>query len=163
MAAPCALTWVTMVDPFGGSARPIAKPSVLYVSGDDATKRAVTATLAAAFEVVTVHDAAEALAHLRTCPVSVLCVDLPAQSDAIELLHRAKALYPDVGAVLVTGHKDYLAASTSDSLSYLVLLQPYESPELVALVERAVTRGKLHGTMTRRSSGELRAVKIGRE
>jgi DNA-binding NtrC family response regulator len=146
-----------VADPVGGSAR----PRVLFVAADDGCRRTVSALLEGAFDVTTVHDTAEALVHLRTSTVTVLCVDLPVQADALDLLRRAKQLYPAVSGVLVTTHQDYLAdAPSSDALAYTVLLQPYEPHELIERVERAVARAKLHDTIGRHtSSSQMRAVK----
>jgi len=143
-----------MADPSGGS----GKPRVVYVVDDDARKREVMALLEPTCDVVPAYDSAEALAALRTAAAQVVCVELSAQTAALELLRLARQLYAGLSTILIADHRDLLADGASTEVAHVVLLRPYAPRELVTSVERAITRARLQGTLARRASGTMSAV-----
>ena len=60
-----------------------------------------------------------------------------------DVYHQAKALYPDIAVVLVTGHGTPEVVSEANRLGFdSILLKPFTSDELRGTVEKALTDRK---------------------
>lgn len=90
-------------------------------------------------EVITAESVADALAHLKTRDFDLLISDIVMpQIDGLTLVRRARALQPDIVAIVITGHAgrysydDVMEAGATD-----LLLKPFRAAELRARLERA--------------------------
>jgi two-component system, NtrC family, response regulator HydG len=106
------------------------------------------------FEVILAEDGYKALAKLEETAPDVLLTDLKMPGlDGIELLRRARELYPDLIVVLMTafaGVETAVQAMRDGAEDYLT--KPVQVDELVLIVERSLERQKL-----RKETVELRA------
>ena len=85
-----------------------------------------------------------ALTHLRREPFDLLVVDykMPGMSG-FQVLQQARELYPDISAVLVTGHGTPDIMKEASKISFdAILLKPFTSNELRTTVDQ-VFRGRV--------------------
>jgi two-component system, NtrC family, C4-dicarboxylate transport response regulator DctD len=134
------------------------KPRVLFVDGDESVRLAACALLEHQFDVSGASSAEEALAWMRHNRIDVLCADFQMPGiSGIELLEQVAELYPNVGGILVTGHRDFLRGGrVDDRLAYSVLLKPYAAEELLERVQRAVQTTEIRRSLSGAVRPELR-------
>jgi DNA-binding NtrC family response regulator len=124
----------------------------LFVDDDESVRVTTVALLEDHFDVEGARSGEEALVWLRDHAVDVICTDFQMRGmNGLDLLARAAERHPDVSAILVTGHRDFLhgGGRTVDKLSYAVLLKPYGEHELIERVERAAQLTVLKRSMSR--------------
>jgi two-component system, NtrC family, response regulator HydG len=106
------------------------------------------------FDVILAEDGYKALARLQETAPDVLLTDLKMPGlDGIELLRKARELYPDLVVILMTafaGVETAVQAMREGAEDYLT--KPVQIDELVLVVDRALERQKL-----RKETLELRA------
>jgi DNA-binding NtrC family response regulator len=121
---------------------------VLLVDDDAAVLETTAALLEDVFDVVKASSGTQALGLLTAQAFDVICTDLqmPAM-NGIELLRRAASIRPQVSAVLITGHREYLTEPRSRDLAYTVLLKPFSEREVIEQIRRAENRTKLASQM----------------
>jgi two-component system response regulator HupR/HoxA len=116
---------------------------VLLVDDDPVVRECTAALLDDDYEVVPAGSAEEAIAILPRILPDVVCTDfrMPGMSG-LELIAHVHRHYPEVGRILISGHREYLAEQR-ERLVYSVLLKPYRADELMQHVERACRLGAL--------------------
>lgn len=94
------------------------------------------------YQVLEAGDAETALEVIRRAPVDVIVADvvLPGM-DGIELIERARAIQPQLLAIVMTGHRtnERVAAALRNKACDL-LLKPFEFEDLKAAVQSALGR-----------------------
>lgn len=90
--------------------------------------------------VVTAESVPDALAHLKSRPFDMLITDIVMpQIDGLALVRRARALQPEMAAIVITGHagkysyEDVMQAGATD-----LLLKPFRAAELRTRLQHAV-------------------------
>jgi ATP-dependent Lon protease len=123
---------------------------VLAVDDDETARRNLVLALAReGCEVVTAADGREALAQLEAREFDVLLTDLRlGQGDGMELLERARARWPDLRVVVITGFASIPSAVEAVKKgAFEYLAKPFAVDELRSIVRRALDgRALLHGT-----------------
>lgn len=117
----------------------IERVRVLVVDDEPAVVDTTSAILSEWFQVSMAANASEALELLKVQGVDVVCTDfnMPGK-NGLELIKQARELWPALGAVLVTGYREYAArADKGGTGGYLLLVKPYEPEGLIELVRRA--------------------------
>ncbi len=128
----------------------------VLVADDEPSSRSGLLTLLRqeGFDVTVAEDGYKALARLEETAPDVLLTDLKMPGlDGIELLRKARALYPELIVILMTafaGVETAVQAMREGAEDYLT--KPLQIDELVILVNRALERRKL-----RSEAVELRA------
>jgi len=93
------------------------------------------------YAVTAAGDGREALEKLEGAEFDVLLTDIKMDRlDGVELLHVAKAHYPDLAVILLTGHatvSSAIAALRQGAHDYL--LKPAKNEDILAAVESALT------------------------
>lgn len=118
----------------------------LLVVDDEATIRnfLVRVLDRAGYTVESANDGREALDKLRIAPVDLLLTDIRMDHlDGVELLAEAKALYPDLAVILLTGHATMpsaLEALRQGAHDYL--LKPVKNEDILAAVEAGLESRK---------------------
>ena len=119
-------------------------PSVLVVDDDADLLRLLGMRLqSAGYKPVPVASAEEALARLAVARPRAVITDLRMQGmDGMALFERIHATDPSLPVIILTAHgtiPDAVAAAQSGVFGYLT--KPFEAPELLALLARAVGTG----------------------
>jgi two-component system response regulator HydG len=128
----------------------------ILVADDEPSSRSGLSTLLRqeGFDVTVAEDGYKALARVEETAPDVLLTDLKMPGlDGIELLRKARALYPELIVILMTafaGVETAVEAMREGAEDYLT--KPLQIDELVIVVDRAVERRKL-----RSETVELRA------
>jgi ATP-dependent Lon protease len=126
------------------------QPRVLAVDDDETARRNLVLALAReGCEVVTAASSREALAQLEAREFDLLLTDLHlGQSDGMELLERARARWPDIRVVVITGYASIPSAVEAVKKgAFQYLAKPYAIEELRSIVRRALDgRPLLKGT-----------------
>jgi two-component system, NtrC family, response regulator HydG len=128
----------------------------VLVADDEASSRSGLQTLLRqeGFDVTVAEDGYKALGRLEEIGPDVLLTDLNMPGlDGIELLRKARALYPDLIVILMTGFagvETAVQAMREGAEDYLT--KPLQIDELVIVVNRALERREL-----RSETVELRA------
>lgn len=117
---------------------------VLLVDDEPAVVETTEAILSEEFGVTTAVSGAAALEQLAHRTFDVICSDynMPGMSG-VELLARAVKDHPHVGTVLVTGYREYSARTDKGSGNFMLLLKPYDPPQLIDLIRRAGASARL--------------------
>jgi CheY-like chemotaxis protein/anti-sigma regulatory factor (Ser/Thr protein kinase) len=93
------------------------------------------------YHVIEVSDGPQALEQIRHEPIDLLITDIVMPTmDGIDLLERARALRPDMRAIIITGHGTRRAAI--DALKYQAcdfISKPFEMEELRTAIESALS------------------------
>ena len=112
------------------------------------------------YEVAAYSDPRALLAELEREPVDLLLTDLRMpELDGVEVLTRARALWPELPVILLTAHatvKTAVAAIRQGAYDYVQ--KPFDNAELKALVARALDHSRLS-----RENQLLRGVVAGGE
>lgn len=119
---------------------------LLVVDDEAAQQRALTEILAdEGYEVLGFTDATAALQALHGQPCDLLLTDLMMPvMDGIALIREARAIDPDLVAVLMTAHGSVataVEAMKSGALDYV--LKPFRASALIPVVERALQLRRL--------------------
>ncbi len=131
------------VDP--GDASRGVRPVILAVDDDAGLRESFRLILEDQFEVVDAADGATALEIVRARDVDLVLLDvrLP-DMDGIEVLEKIKALDDGVEVILVTAVKTVKTAVAAMKLgAFDYLNKPFEEPDLLALVTRALEKRSL--------------------
>lgn len=118
-------------------------PTVLLVDDEKEILCLMKTALARAnVKVLTAESAAEGMVHLAGGKVDVVVADVRLPDlDGIELLKRARALYEDIEAIVITGYQDnasVVQALRAGALDYLI--KPIDLEILAHAVSRAIER-----------------------
>ena len=116
------------------------KTTVLLVDDDPSVLVTTEALLEDDYSVFTAGGPHAALAKLRELGgVDIVCSDfrMP-EMNGLELVRKARALYPGIEAIIVTGYREYVTDSgkRSDDAFFLIV-KPYAPAELLRTVEQA--------------------------
>jgi two-component system response regulator GlrR len=122
----------------------VTAPSVLVVDDDADLLRLLGMRLqSAGYKPVPVTSAEEALARLAVARPRAVITDLRMQGmDGMALFERIHSTDPSLPVIILTAHgtiPDAVAAAQSGVFGYLT--KPFEAPELLALLARAVGTG----------------------
>jgi FixJ family two-component response regulator len=118
-------------------------PTVLLVDDDPELLRLLSMRLhAAGFNVKTALSGEQALGFIGVSRPQVVITDLRMEGlDGMTLFHRIHQLDPDLPVIVLTAHgtiPDAVDATRRGVFGFLT--KPYEAPELIALVKRAIAR-----------------------
>jgi signal transduction histidine kinase len=108
----------------------------------DSSKRLLTGR---GYDVLTAENGQRALDCLAKNPVDLILLDLkmPVMSGE-EFLQAKTPLYPDIPVVVITGHGTLdLAVSCMKKGAYDFILKPFDIPQLVLSIERALEKRSL--------------------
>jgi response regulator RpfG family c-di-GMP phosphodiesterase len=120
--------------------------SILLVDDELAVLDGLRRQLRKKFRVHTANGGAEALELMQKEPVAVVVSDMRMpQIDGATLLSRVRALYPDVGRILLTGQTDTQAAITAvnEGQIYRFLTKPCPPEVLHEAIASAVELNRL--------------------
>ena len=124
-----------------------AEPMYCVVADDEPRLRQVLVRLMTSdgFTCLEAGDGEEALQQLEKVPAQLLLTDLRMpRLDGIELLKRARALYPDLAVILITAVADVdvaLSCLASGAMDYLT--KPFHLEEVRARVAQALEKRSL--------------------
>ncbi len=92
--------------------------------------------------ITVVHNGLEAIQLLEQRPFDLLITDLMMpEVDGMEVLHQAKALYPDIQAIIITGYASLeTAIQAVKEGAYDYLRKPFRLEELKISVDNACER-----------------------
>ncbi|HYP68360.1 MAG TPA: response regulator [Thiobacillaceae bacterium] len=118
-------------------------PTVLLVDDDPELLRLLSMRLhAAGFNARTALSGEQALAFIGASRPQVVITDLRMEGlDGMTLFHRIHQMDPDLPVIVLTAHgtiPDAVDATRRGVFGFLT--KPYEAPELIALVKRAIAR-----------------------
>jgi FixJ family two-component response regulator len=118
-------------------------PTVLLVDDDPELLRLLSMRLhAAGFNVETALGGEQALTLISVSRPQVVITDLRMEGlDGMTLFHRIHQLDPDLPVIVLTAHgtiPDAVDATRRGVFGFLT--KPYEAPELIALIKRAIAR-----------------------
>jgi two-component system NtrC family response regulator len=119
---------------------------ILVVEDDDCLRRVTQAQLEkCGYEVVVAADVPAALVVLEKQPVDLVLTDLNLPgTSGLELLKQARAEYPDISVVIVTGYGSIeTAVAAMKAGAYDYITKPVHPAELKALVNRVMERHRL--------------------
>ncbi len=116
-------------------------PTVLLVDDDPELLRLLSMRLhAAGLNVKTASNGEEALGFIRVARPQAVITDLRMEGlDGMTLFHRIHQVDPGLPVIVLTAHgtiPDAVDATRRGVFGYLT--KPYEAPELIALVKRAI-------------------------
>jgi two-component system, NtrC family, response regulator PilR len=98
------------------------------------------------FDVMTAYDIGQAEALLESAPFSLLVTDLElqhdAQRDGLALIRRARTLWPEIRAILVTGWAETEQVTSASGQAVHVLGKPLSFAVLAKLVADLVHAGE---------------------
>ena len=105
------------------------------------------------YETVGVHNGLAAIRELEKEEFDLVLTDIRMQPvDGIQVLDRARGLYPDIEVIVITGYASVSSAvEAMRKGAYYYISKPYQIDEVRALVRQAVDKRGL-----RREVGELR-------
>jgi len=131
----------------------MAGERILVVDDEEHVQRLLSEVCRrAGYDVVTVGDGAEAIKALeeRFFPVCVVDLHLP-QVDGMEVLRRARQLYPETQVIIFTGYGDLQTAVEALRLgAYDYLEKPFADIDLIRVgISRAIERWRLAASNTR--------------
>ncbi len=133
-------------------------PPRVLVADDDAGVRYTLREIleSQGLEVEEAADGAEALARFQAAPCSLVITDLRMPGlDGMELLRRLGALSPRPRVVVITAHgSERQAVEAMKAGAYDYFRKPFETEELVSVVQRAVEAVRLTAE-NERLAGEL--------
>jgi two-component system response regulator HydG len=139
---------MTAIPPAEATPKEVSHSGVrVLVADDESSSRSGLQTLLRqeGFDVTVAEDGYKALARLEETGPDVLLTDLKMPGlDGIELLRKARALYPDLIVILMTafaGVETAVQAMREGAEDYLT--KPLQIDELVIVVNRALERRKL--------------------
>lgn len=115
----------------------------ILLAEDDSLVRETVADLLEldGFRVITACDASEAMTLLRDDPQSVriLITDLSMPGEnGLSLIDRARALRPDLPAILLTGLADQLPCAAAPEQGFDVLRKPVRGQHLSQSIKRLI-------------------------
>lgn len=115
---------------------------ILVVDDEVAVVKALQSILSReGYEVVTSANGQEALDRLEEGEIDLIIADLKMEPiDGLELIARAKELYPNVVAIMITGYASVETATRAmkeGAFDYVV--KPFKIDEILVAVERALT------------------------
>ena len=118
-------------------------PTVLLVDDDPELLRLLSMRLhASGFNVETALSGEQALAFISVSRPQVVITDLRMEGlDGMTLFHRIHQVDPELPVIVLTAHgtiPDAVDATRRGVFGFLT--KPYEAPELIALVKRAIAR-----------------------
>ena len=89
--------------------------------------------------IMEAESAEEALEMIRETPPDILLTDIKMeQMDGIELIRRAKELYPDLVSVIICGYPDFRYAQQAISLGVVdYLLKPVRQEQITSVLNKA--------------------------
>src|ERR1035437_9133420 len=120
--------------------------TILVVDDKEMMRDSLSLALArAGHKAVTTGDPLEALALVRQHRPACVITDLKMpKMDGIELLQKIRAEHPDVPVVLMTAFATISTAVQAMRLGAFDYVQkPFESDEILVVVDRAIEHGKL--------------------
>ena len=118
-------------------------PTVLLVDDDPELLRLLSMRLhASGFNVETALSGEQALAFISVSRPQAVITDLRMEGlDGMTLFHRIHQVDPELPVIVLTAHgtiPDAVDATRRGVFGFLT--KPYEAPELIALVKRAIAR-----------------------
>src|SRR5262245_55775378 len=125
---------------------PAEKTKVLVVDDDAAHAEATAETLErSGFAVRTVTSGNDGLKAIETEPFDVVVTDLVMRDiSGLDLLRRAKARWPDIEVIVMTGYPSYeTAVEALDDGAYDYLDKPVNLQVLRAKLKKAVEKQRL--------------------
>lgn len=114
------------------------RPRVLFVDDEPAILRALKRDTSRQthWEMTFCSNGEDALDQICKHPFDVIVTDMVMPGiDGAELLHKAKALCPSVGRIVLSGHGDFEHAVKSVPFAHRRLLKPWDRSELIDVVE----------------------------
>ncbi len=122
----------------------------LVVDDDRAVRKALQVNLTKhGLEVTLAETAEEALALLHEAPFDLLLTDVKMPgTNGMELLRSARAAWPDMPVVVMTGYgsvQDAVAAMKAGAADYLI--KPVSKDELIVVIERALEQRSLRAEL----------------
>jgi len=116
----------------------MAKAKILLVDDEELVRRSLEANLKReGFELDSAASGEEALAILQECPCDLLLTDnLMEGMTGIELLKKAKALYPEVKVIVFSGYEEKDSAEEVLCLgANCFLCKPIDFEELIERID----------------------------
>ena len=120
--------------------------SILVVDNEHSVRMTLTMLLKGqGHQVLEAGDGRAAIEKLREEPVSLIITDLKmAEVSGLDVLREAKALRPETGIILLTGHGTIESAVEAMRLgAFDYVTKPFESSELLHRVQNALTHHQL--------------------
>ena len=121
------------------------RPVILIIDDDPNLRKTLSDILKSkGYEASSAKDGEEGLALLKKDPVNVALIDLKLPDmSGLEVLKRAKADYPSIEAIILTGNASLdsaIEATNKGAFSYLQ--KPYDIDQLLLHIRRAVEKQK---------------------
>ncbi len=93
------------------------------------------------FEVMTASTGEDAVRRLQESPYDLVISDIRMPGiSGINVLTTAKALYPSIAVILITGFgTNEVADRASQSGAYKILTKPFDALELLGMVRKILT------------------------
>jgi DNA-binding NtrC family response regulator len=127
------------------------RPRVLVVDDEPPVLITTAAILEDDYDVETAENARKALAALTRAPFDVVCTDLNMPGiDGFQLLRRVQEMPGHIGAVLITGYREYAVKVGEDHAPWFLVVKPFNPAYLLEVVARS-----WQATVLRRSASEL--------
>jgi two-component system NtrC family sensor kinase len=123
------------------------RPDLLVLDDERESVRALKSFLEnEGFRVLPAYSGQEALDLISSNKIDVILADIKMESmDGVEVLVRAKKLYPDIEGIMITAYKDQelaVKALRAGALDYII--KPINLEELLFAVNRALERINLN-------------------
>ena len=127
-------------------------PRILIVDDEEYIRASLTRVMKTeGFEVHAAHDGHMTLKMIQEELPEVLLVDFKMPGmDGMELLRRAKELYPDLPVILITAYADVQGAvDAMRAGAHDYLAKPFDHHEVIRVVRRALAERQepIHGLM----------------
>lgn len=114
------------------------------------------------YEVITANNGIEAIEKTGKEHPSVIIMDVSMpKMDGLETLQKIKSQYPDMTVIMMTAFSTSEKAITAMKYgAYDYLMKPFDNPQLIALLEKAITDKKMRTPVTFAETGDVKGDRI---
>jgi signal transduction histidine kinase len=132
----------------------VSKERILVVDDEESVREMVGRVIdLMGHEVMTANDGKQALEVLRGVPFTIMVTDIKMpEMDGVELMKAAKAEFPDLEIICMTGHAgtySYTDVVGHGAADYIT--KPFSIDEMKAKLNRVIRERNLLGAMTQKS------------